>query len=643
MEIRKSFSWTDRELADPETVAQLRAAYGGLKCHVPLLYAVALANIVGLHVATGGQLTSITSPAPPLFLFILWRLYHWLRNRSFEPSARQIVLELRKIIFYAVALAGIFSGWAQFLLSTDQSSTNSVVFFGSLATVGCAYALSSYPPAASIPLVLLGVPIAIRLVLFGDTPQLGMGLSLLLVMLLIWQLLRAQNRTVTDLVSSRLGLKDEAQRAQAAEANSNRLATVDVLTNIANRRALLRALRAAETERGHATLALVDLDGFKPVNDAFGHHSGDLVLKKVARRLNERFADKALVARMGGDEFAILWRDQVGSDIAQLGRDICDLIQKPMVVERRPMRVFASCGIVDRLSGIWNRTDLLRQADLALYAAKARGRGHSICFSETQLKQEKRRAAIERALASGLAETEISVVFQPITDFAKQQIVAFEALARWENSELGPVEPSEFIPAAEQMHLIDRLTERTIEAALSCAIEWPHDMVLSFNVSAIQLCELGAAERLLSKMYQVGFEPARFQMEVTETALLADFSLARDNIRVLREAGSIIALDDFGAGHASISYLREMCFDVVKLDGSLISDLTHSVQARQLLHGIINLCRSLDVRCVAEHVETDAQFSILRTLGCDMAQGYLIGRPESYPLWSDQASRRDRG
>lgn len=620
-------------IADAEATEQLRAAYAGLKRHVPLLYAVVLANVMGIHVAMGGEATSLSSPAPPLVLLILWRLRHWLRAKKVQFSAQQIETELRKTFVYAVIIAGTFSAWAQYLLAADPASTTSVVFFSTLATIGCAYSLSSHVPAATVPLGLLGAPIALRLMVSGDSVHFGMGLSFLLVMALTWRLLRAQNRAVLDLVSSGIRLEQENCRAQAAESDSRRLASIDSLTEIANRRALLNEMQRAKELRSPSALALIDLDGFKPINDAFGHHSGDLVLKKVAQRLKDRFGAEATVARMGGDEFALFWRDKVPADLEAIGGEICGLIEKPIAVYHRSVQVFACCGFVRCGASDWPTADFLRQADLALYAAKRQGKGRTRLFSQSILEQEHRRSQIEKELASGASDSEMRVVFQPIADLATGQVVAFEALARWSSPRLGRVNPDEFILAAERMNLIGRLTEGMLERALACASGWPDDLVLSFNVSSIQLCELGAADRLLSKIEESGFDPKRFQVELTETALLADFSIARENISILRNAGASIALDDFGSGHASISYLREMCFDVVKLDGSMIADVTRSAQMLNLLRGVIDLCRSLGVRCVAEHVETADQLASLRALGCDAVQGYYLGRPtESFQL-----------
>lgn len=613
----------------PEDKAQARAAYQALQRQVPLLYAVALANVVGLHVSTGGELLAVESPATVLVVLMGWRLFHWIRQKDADLSDSEISRELKKTLIYAVVIAGGFSVWAQALLTTNPQAALPIAFFASLAALGTAYALSSHPAAASVPLLLLAFPLAGRLLSSVESAQIGMAISLLLLIGLTARLLGVQNRTVQALVASRLKLRQENKRVQAAERKAQQLAETDTLTGTANRRAFLARLNRAAAEQQVSAVALVDLDGFKPINDAFGHATGDAVLQCVSERLEDRFSGEALVARMGGDEFAILWCGPEAQELAENSAgEICSLIELTMLIEHRPVRVFACCGVATSEAADWTSSGLLSQADMALYAAKAEGKGRFIFFSKELLERQRRRAAVESALASGAAENELTIVFQPILDVATGRVEAFEALARWKNDRLGDIGPAEFIPAAEQMDLIGRLTDKTLDLALDDATGWPEELCLSFNISALHLCEQGAAERLLDKIYKAGFDPRRFQAEVTETALLANFQLARDNITALRAAGVIIALDDFGAGHASISYLREMSFDVVKLDGSLMTDIATSQQSKKLLRGIIDLCRSLGVRCVAEHVETSEQLGILRELGCDLVQGYLIGRPK---------------
>lgn len=458
-----------------------------------------------------------------------------------------------------------------------------------------------------------------------------MGVSLLITIFLTSRLLGVQSRRLVDMIASRSQLALEQSLAREAERQANLLAATDPLTGIANRRALIAAMmQASEAVNGSApaAVALIDLDGFKPINDAFGHPTGDVVLTCVAERLDRAFGNEAFIARMGGDEFAIFWRGEdavlnAGKRVAE----ICSLVEQPLPIEHRVIRVQCCCGFTRSDSGAWTPDLLLGQSDAALYAAKRRGTGRLATFSRALLKKQERRVAIERLIVSGHALANIELVYQPISDIRTGEIVAYEALARWQDDVLGTISPDEFICAAEQINLITPIGERTLMMAVEAAAGWPENVYLSFNVSAVQLCTAGATEGLIAIMRRYDFNPGRLWVEVTETALLSDFALASANLSLLRKAGAVIALDDFGSGNASISYLRQMSFDIVKLDGSLVTSLGGSTRSQNLMRGLIDLCRALGVTCIAEHVESAAQLDILNEMGCDLAQGFLIGKP----------------
>ena len=269
----------------------------------------------------------------------------------------------------------------------------------------------------------------------------------------------------------------------------------------------------------------------------------------------------------------------------------------------------------------------LSRADAALYAAKKKGRGRTALFTPEIAEANRRRIAIERALMSGHIGEQIGLSFQPIFDLATGQLRAFEALARWTDPELGLVDPSEFIPIAEQINVIEAISDTLLARATIEAAHWPDAVRLSFNLSAVQLCSPGSAERLLCIVRRHEFDPGRLQIEVTETAMLGDFAMARLNLEQLRAAGARVLLDDFGSGFASISYLREMIFDAIKLDGTLVRSVPESDVAVRLLQGVLSLCASLRVPCVAEHIETQAQLDLLRELGCRDGQGFALGVP----------------
>jgi diguanylate cyclase (GGDEF)-like protein len=401
------------------------------------------------------------------------------------------------------------------------------------------------------------------------------------------------------------------------------------LTGLANRRAFIAGLEARLATRGGGAfaLALLDLDGFKPVNDTFGHAAGDALLIEVSARLQDEADPAALVARIGGDEFALLLpcTDEVTAMAA--GRQICAALGQPFSVGGRVFRISACCGVILLEPGESDSATALSRGDAALYSGKKGGRGSVALFTPAIEQANQRRIAIERALRDPEVHARISLSYQPIFDLSTGAPRAFEALARWTDPELGPVSPAEFVPIAEQINVIEAISDALLARAAKEASQWPDSVRLSYNLSAVQLCSVGSAARLLGIAAAAGLDPARLQIEVTETAMLADFETARRNLAAMRADGAYILLDDFGAGFASISYLREMIFDAIKIDGSLLSGVPDGSGSVRLLKGVLELCRALRVPCVAEHIENAEQHALLRKLGCQEGQGFGLSPP----------------
>lgn len=609
--------------------AQIEERYRGLRRQIPLLYVVAGSSIVGLSLSTSGALESMFGPPGLLIAVIVWRFFYWVRVQHLPIEHDQLKPQIRKSRILAVVIAGGFSIWAQYLIWQFPQSTVAIIFFASLSAIGCAYALSSDPPAASAPLFLLGLPLGAHLLFFGSGPQFGMGVSLLLVLLLTYRMVRLQSQNVADLVSSRISLELQRNRAREAEWLAQEQALTDSLTGIANRRALTQALAEhVSREVGDIAIASIDLDGFKPINDVFGHDTGDAALVCVATRLVERFGSETMVARMGGDEFAVLWRGR--GAWTKASRAVPQLIaatNEPLTANGRTLKIGGCVGVALGDGPGYEPSVLLSQADAALYEAKANGSGRSAVFCDEMSRNNERRLVIESAVRDSTLLRELEVVYQPIRTARTCDLVAFEALARWKSSVLGEVSPSEFIPIAEQMNMISPLTERSLEIAACCAREWPAQVSLSFNVSAVYLCAEEASQKILAILENSNFPADRMQLEVTETAVLTEFDVPRKNLAALREAGARIALDDFGAGSASISYLREMNFDAVKFDGSLIVNVAADARRQRLLQGLVKLCNSLGAVSTAEHVATSEDLAMVGALGCDNVQGFLTGRP----------------
>ncbi|HYI39314.1 MAG TPA: EAL domain-containing protein [Allosphingosinicella sp.] len=618
----------------------LEERFRALQRQVPLLYVVIFSNMVGLYLASGGRFESLFDFPLLVGGLIVMRVVHWLkvRNRILPPE--RILNELRKMLAFSVIFSVAFCIWS-FSLMADRTSTDHdfIILFASLAAIGCAYGVSRYPAAARTPLLLLGLPLSVRLVFTSDAAHVAMGVGLCSIILVLLRQLGLHDEGFRELVESRTAVTLERERAQRAErlakaekAKAKLIADTDPLTGLANRRAFLRALgrRAAglTRSRGGFALAMVDLDGFKPINDTFGHAAGDRVLEGIGSRLARAAGDGALIARTGGDEFALLLprvRSMTGASSA--GIAICATLQEPFLVDGREFRVSGSCGVTLLVPGDCDVDEALIRADTALYRAKESGRSGVAVFTPEMHEIHRRRILVEKALRLPETLDRIGLVFQPITDLATGELKALEALARWHDDSLGRIPPDQFIPIAEQINVIEQISDKLLAEAAAEASRWATAVRLSFNVSAVQLCTAGSAQRLLALLDRARLEPARLQVEVTETALLADFEVARENLQALRGAGARIVLDDFGAGHASISYLREMQFDGVKLDGALIANVAESLRSRRLLKGVLDLCAALGLPSVAEHIETEDQLRLLRELGCREGQGYLLSPP----------------
>jgi diguanylate cyclase (GGDEF)-like protein len=618
----------------------LDVRYRALQRQIPFLYLIALANFIGLHlVVDAGGIDKLAHPINLVIVFVVLRLGHWVRTRSRTLPAERIVTELFKTYLFAAAFSGLFCYWAIGLFAVgDAGQQNYVVLFASLAAIGCAYGLSSFPSAARLPLILFALPLATTLVLSARPEHIPVGISLGLITLLILRLLNAQNRGLTELVRSRSETEAERERAQAAEADAlaekarvREVADTDPLTGLANRRAFLARLEetvAAEDRSRPVTLAMVDLDGFKPINDTFGHATGDAVLREVGERLRTAGGPGSLAARMGGDEFALLVPSCASREAAgRLGTRISFELRRPYEVDGREFRLSGGCGLLLIEPDEHDLTLALGRCDTALYGAKQRGRGEHALFTAEMETVTRRRAAIERALRGPGVHEQVHLLYQPIWDLESGRLHSFEALARWNHPELGLVPPDEFIPITEQINVVEAIGATLLKRGATEAADWPDSVRLSFNLSAVQLCSARAAARILEIAAAAGIDPARLQFEVTETALLVDFDSARRNLRLLREAGSRIVLDDFGAGFASLSYLREIDFDSIKLDGALVVAGAQCQHGMRLLRGVVQLCASLGVPCVAEHIETEEQLALMKRLECRFGQGYLLAPP----------------
>lgn len=476
--------------------------------------------------------------------------------------------------------------------------------------------------------MLLALPFAF--VLAGNPKHIHAGVAVFLLILVSVRLLKAENHNFEGLVRSYFALKAEKMRAVAAEqtavAEKARVATMantDPLTGLMNRRGFLSELDGmGVSERRQVGLILLDLDGFKPINDTFGHATGDSMLIEVSRRLRS-LGEDSVVARLGGDEFAIVCKCGSSGQAMLVAQHAIAILGRPFLLDGNVMRISACAGISFQSEA--DVAEALRRADLALYHAKEQGRGTFALFSPELQREVQRRTTIEQALRDPKLASDLELAFQPIFDLESMHLTAFEALARWRHAELGWVSPAEFIPITERISVLGEITDELLRRAAAEASRWPEPVRLSFNLSPVQLCSPGMAQKVLAIVKREGLAATRLQIEVTETALLADLDRARANLAKLRDHGVGIVLDDFGAGYSSVRYLREIRFDCVKLDGALIASVPG--EGTDLLKGVLALCRALGQDCVAEHLETDAQLALVRELGCKYGQGFGLVPP----------------
>ncbi|WP_321351263.1 EAL domain-containing protein [Halopseudomonas oceani] len=406
------------------------------------------------------------------------------------------------------------------------------------------------------------------------------------------------------------------------------LAHTDSLTGLANRFKLRDTISGLVKRNQSLALLSVDLDRFKSINDNHGHSTGDALLQVIARRLISCASESTLVARLGGDEFAlVVWPFENTAEITALAQRLVDSLREPVTVAEREFRVGASIGISLRRPDGPHLDDLMVQSDMALYTAKAAGRGCWSLYSTEMGERSRRRLAIEEGLRQAIERGEIHVHWQPKVDLTQWKIVGAEALIRWSHPRLGRIGPDEFIPIAEQAGLIESLGHWVLEEACRAAVNELQGLTVSVNVSAMQV-QYGhflADLKTLLQRYQLA--PQRLELELTESVIMDDPDQALAMLHAIRETGVRLALDDFGTGYSSLSYLRRFPFDTLKIDRSFITELLTRQDAQAIVRMITELAITLGKRTVCEGVETAEQLDAICATGCNEVQGYLISPP----------------
>jgi diguanylate cyclase (GGDEF)-like protein len=425
------------------------------------------------------------------------------------------------------------------------------------------------------------------------------------------------------------------QRSLAEEDTRHR-ALHDPLTGLPNRTLFLDRLEHALERRGRGAVAVLfmDLDHFKVINDSLGHEAGDQLLCAFAPRLQESLRPTDTVARFGGDEFVVLCDDLGGEqDAVKLAERILAGLSAPLTVGSHELFTSVTIGLAVARCGD-TPEGLIRDADAAMYRAKARGRGRYELFDQAMRERVSERLRIETALRKALADGGLELHFQPIVALGDHSIVGAEALLRWNDPERGWIPPGDFIPIAEESGLIVPMGDWVIEEAARLARDWPAPRPgepqpqVAVNLSARQVGNPGFPERLAEALERTGLAPERLSLEITETVLMEEAEAPMEAVRALKRLGVRLVLDDFGTGYSSLSYLNRLPIDVLKLDRSFIAPLREEGDATAaIVYGVVTMAEALGMTVVAEGVEEHAHVEKLRALGCDFAQGFLFARP----------------
>jgi diguanylate cyclase (GGDEF)-like protein/PAS domain S-box-containing protein len=447
------------------------------------------------------------------------------------------------------------------------------------------------------------------------------------------RILTTRNLSIPDETGEQrylLSLSEDITERKEAEARIEHMAQHDALTDLPNRAAFVQRLTrvidaAGESEESFAVLS-IDLDGFKEVNDTFGHAIGDDLLREVARQLRG-LAGEACLARLGDDEFMLITPN---GDHPALAEILAERLRSAIVADREASGQHPHIGIsigiaIFPADGI-DATTLLNNADSALYRAKAAGGGKTRFFEIEMDNRLRERRAIQHELSAAIERNELRLHYQPLARI-DGEVIGFEALVRWRNPQRGMVSPATFIPVAEQSGLVMQIGEWVLREACREAAGWLHPLQIAINLSPIQFRDGDLPGLVHSVLLETGLAPRRLELEITEGVLIEDFDRGLAILRRLKALGVGIAMDDFGTGYSSLSYLQSFPFDKIKIDQSFISNVKSNPQSAAIVRAVIGLAHGLELPVLAEGVETKAQLDFLAAESCDEVQGYLIGRP----------------
>lgn len=438
-------------------------------------------------------------------------------------------------------------------------------------------------------------------------------------------------RAIIQIADAKVDAEEQLQEARIVSDTLRERSLSDSLTSLPNRRAFfeqVRRIKGEELGGKNVWLVLIDLDGFKAVNDIHGHLVGDLLLQSVAARLNIFRKDGAHISRMGGDEFNVLIvNDRSEEAMSEWCSQLLEALAQPYSIEGRSIRISGSIG-VKRIEPNEEMRSQINQADFALMTAKGRGKNRAIMFGDEHAKAAAERFEIEQALRLADMGEELELVFQPQINLNDNSIVRAEALVRWTSPTVGTIQPGKFIQIAEESGLIAGVTLAVVEKAFTKLASWPRPVPIAINLSSHDLISEMIIDAIIKQAEELSIDSSLVEFEVTETAMMTDFEVATRNLERLSEAGFTIALDDFGTGYSNFNYLRTLPIGKLKVDRSFMEN-PGDPMTEKVLFSLAGMARTLGVHCLLEGVEDEVDLLMAKRVGADAVQGFLFGEPMS--------------
>jgi diguanylate cyclase (GGDEF)-like protein len=630
-----------------------QAQHQALMRQVPIMYAVMVVNIATPSILFYGLapfVLTVTVPAT-LSAFFIYRAFSLYRIRDRVLTDAEIRKEFREITILAVIFSITLTAWGiglfQYATEILKGQLTSFVGITMLTAITCLMPLRQ---VALVLFAVVTVPMSIFLLLQAEPVFHAVALNLVVITIAMLAVLRRANEDFRQRVYKQAALDTQRRELEQLNHAVLKAANEDNLTGLPNRRFFIKMLSerldSARATYRHFAVGVIDLDGFKPVNDLMGYHVGDALLVEVARRLRAAAPDEITVARIGGDEFGIIFPDADDDDrLRQDCRTILSALEPEVQLPEGTVSLTGTCGIARCNGPACDTAQLFEHAGFALRYGKAQEPGTITIFSESHERAIKEAATIAKRLREADLAAVLQLEYQPIIDSRTGRTLGAEALARWTDPELGRVPPDVFIRTAEQNGMIGKVTVTLLAKALREAAHWPEDNYLSFNLSAHDICSHETMTAIFATIGRSNISPRRLVFEITESSVMQNYDRALQSLETLKAAGCHLALDDFGTGYSSLSYVRRLPIDRVKVDGSFLKGIEQDDVSFSLVKTISEMCRNLDLQCILEGVETERQAELLGNLGCTAYQGYLFARPmnaSTLAAWRREHETRSR-